>query len=365
MPRTPRIPILRLHKATGLAVVSIKRRDFYCGRFGTPEAEAEYKRLVAEWLTRQTPPDPKPRTVPAAHAPTVAEVIVAFMRHADRHYRHLDGTPTHEVDNLRDAVRPLKRLYAHTRAVDFGPVALRAYRDELVRSGLARTTVNARVNRVRRMFRWAASHELVPTTVAQGLAMVEGLRLGRTPAREADPVGPVPVEVVEATIPHLPRPVAAMVRLQLLTGCRASEVTSMRGRDITVGSEFWEYRPASHKGAHRGQKRIILLGPRAQVLVSEFLTDDPDAVLFAPHRRRTAAAYDRRTYRQAVVRGAAKAGVPRWSPLQLRHTAATSIRSRWGLEAAQVVLGHSRADVTQLYAERDLNRAREVIAAIG
>ena len=55
----------------------------------------------------------------------------------------------------------------------------------------------------------------------------------------------------------------------------------------------------------------------------------------------------------------------RWSPLQLRHTAATMIRSRFGLEASQVVLGHARADVTQLYAERDLAKAHAVIAEIG
>ena len=49
-----------------------------------------------------------------------------------------------------------------------------------------------------------------------------------------------------------------------------------------------------------------------------------------------------------------------WNPHQLRHTAATEIRRAFGLEAAQVVLGHSGADVTQIYAERDMNLARQV-----
>ncbi len=55
----------------------------------------------------------------------------------------------------------------------------------------------------------------------------------------------------------------------------------------------------------------------------------------------------------------------RWSPNQLRHSAATAIRKRYGLEAAQVVLGHAAADVTQVYAERDLEKARTVIREIG
>lgn len=55
----------------------------------------------------------------------------------------------------------------------------------------------------------------------------------------------------------------------------------------------------------------------------------------------------------------------RWSPNQLRHTAATQIRKRFGLEAAQVILGHAAADVTQVYAERDADKAREVARQIG
>ena len=40
----------------------------------------------------------------------------------------------------------------------------------------------------------------------------------------------------------------------------------------------------------------------------------------------------------------------RWSPNRLRHAAATEIRREVGLEEAQIILGHSRADVTQIYA---------------
>ena len=46
-------------------------------------------------------------------------------------------------------------------------------------------------------------------------------------------------------------------------------------------------------------------------------------------------------------------------------TSATVIRSKFGLEAAQVVLGHTKADVTQVYAERDLAKAQAIMAEIG
>ena len=49
----------------------------------------------------------------------------------------------------------------------------------------------------------------------------------------------------------------------------------------------------------------------------------------------------------------------------MRHTVGTAVRKRFGLEAAQVVLGHSQADVTQIYAERDLELAKQVAREMG
>jgi integrase len=54
-----------------------------------------------------------------------------------------------------------------------------------------------------------------------------------------------------------------------------------------------------------------------------------------------------------------------WHPHQLRHNYATNFRREFGLEAAQVLLGHTKADVTQIHAERDMSRAAAVAARIG
>jgi integrase len=201
------------------------------------------------------------------------------------------------------------------------------------RTGLGRTTINARINRIRRVFRWAASVELIPPSIVQALQTVAGLQRGRTEAKEPEAVEPVPIERVEAVLPHLPRPVAAMVRLQLLTGCRPGEVMRIRGRDLTPGEPTWVYRPDSHKNRWRGQERLIPLGPKAQAIIWEFLKQDLAAYLFSPwdavaahHEERAgrrkskrtplelrrlnrqragqgrALRYDRRTYRQAIVR---------------------------------------------------------------
>ena len=66
-----------------------------------------------------------------------------------------------------------------------------------------------------------------------------------------------------------------------------------------------------------------------------------------------------------MVRACWKANVPEWCPLQLRHTAATLIRAKYGVEATKAILGHSRVETSQIYAERDEQQAVRIIAEIG
>ncbi len=57
--------------------------------------------------------------------------------------------------------------------------------------------------------------------------------------------------------------------------------------------------------------------------------------------------------------------IPHWHPHQLRHTRGTEVRKKYGVEAAQVSLGHARADVTEIYAERNLDLAVQIAAETG
>src|SRR5262245_39518000 len=163
MPRTTRPPAYRLHKARNLAVVTLAGKDHYLGAYGSPESHEAYARLIADWHASgrrlpAAPAGPAQATSPPLPAQlTVNELILAFWEHAKKHYRHADGTPTREVGNYRDALRPLRKLFGRTQAVEFGPLRLRAVREEMLRADLCRKTINARVHRIRRVFRWAAS----------------------------------------------------------------------------------------------------------------------------------------------------------------------------------------------------------------
>jgi integrase len=82
-------------------------------------------------------------------------------------------------------------------------------------------------------------------------------------------------------------------------------------------------------------------------------------------RRPPGERYTRTAYTHAISQACRRAGLEHWHPNQLRHSFATRAREVGGLEAAQTALGHSQANVTEIYAERDLSLARQVAAVIG
>jgi hypothetical protein len=268
------VPSYRLHKQSGQAIVTLPdglggRRDVLLGPHGSQASRVEYARVIAEWEANGR----RPANDPVADL-TVNELIVRFWSHAERHYCHPDGTPTGELREYRFSLRPLRELYGHTPAAAFGPLALKALRQAMVDAGLARGVINQRVGRIRRVFKWASSEELVPHSVYSALTTVAGLARGRSPARETEPVGPVPNAFVDAIRPHVSRHVWGMIQVQRLTGMRPGEACAMRAMDLDTTGDVWLYRPARHKTAWRGKGRVIALGPKAQAVVREFFVPD-------------------------------------------------------------------------------------------
>ncbi len=233
MPKLTRSnPSYRKHRASGQAVVTIDGTDHYLGPHGTKASRDEYDRLIALWLAGGR------RLAAPASDVTIVEMLAAFRRFAVKHYRR-DGKPTRSLDNILDAARPLLRLFGRELVRNFGPLKLKAVQSQMVRDGLSRKVVNARLGKVKRVFKWAVSEEIAPPELAHALASVEGLQAGRTDAHESPPVRPVDDAIVDATLDHMPTVVADMVRFQRLTGARPGEVCIVRPCDIDRSDEVW------------------------------------------------------------------------------------------------------------------------------
>ena len=401
MPRKPgHVPAYRLHKASGQARVIVAGDHIYLGPYGSQKSQEEYARIVAK-LSAGSPK-------PAAAAPppicgelsTIGEILVAYIKFAETYYVK-DGVVTKEFTSMKLAMRPLRHLHSRTLARDFGPKALKEVRQRMIELGWSRGVTNHNVNRIKRIFRWAVEEELIPSSVLHGLQAVRGLQFGRTEARETEPVKPVPDTWADIVQQHVSPQIAAMIKLQRLTGMRPCEVVMMRSCDIDLTGQNWIYEPHDHKNRWRGHRRLIPLGPKAQKIVKQFLKLETEAYLFSPAdaeawrsavrkqnrkspmtpsqskrkpkknpKREKRDRYDTDSYRRAIeygIKKANKAGqeVPHWYPLQLRHSRATEVRKQFGLEGAQVSMGHAHAAITEVYAEKNLELAMRIAQQTG
>jgi integrase len=313
----------------------------------------------------------------------VGECVTRYQEHARRYYVHPDGSPTGEHVTIRNALRPLVKRFGELAAAEFGPKKLKQLREEMVKLGWCRYTINKSTAITKRCFAWCASEELIPPNVAMALRTVAGLQKNRTAAREKAPIGPVADERIDAVLPIVSGLVADICRLMRLTGMRPGEVLAMTADEIDrTDPSCWVYRPGQHKTSHKGKARSVMIGARAQEILLPRILRSGEGPLFPMTRA---------ALRRSIVRGCSRAfphpTIPKikrnkrtpeqraelqawnkahsWHPNQIRHTVGTEVRARYGLEAAQCLLGHSNADVTQTYAERDMKQAADVARKIG
>ncbi|RKY08879.1 MAG: hypothetical protein DRP65_08525 [Planctomycetota bacterium] len=319
---------------------------------------------------------------------SVMSIVKAFCDYARNYYKDVDGNITTEAKRIEYATKPLVELYANLPAEEFGPLKLKQVRQRMIDLGLARKTINDRIACIKRLFRWAASEELVSAGVYLALLTVEGLKRGRSGARETKKVLPVPEAHVYAVLPYTTPVVAAMIELQLLTGMRSTEICILRPCDIETSGKIWFYRPAFYKSQYldRKNEKVICIGPKGQKILRPFLKRKITDYCFCPTEsegkrngngtnKEFNERYDRRTYRKAVqyaIRKAQRAGVKvgnrrvlMWTPHQLRHTATTRAAKEFGIEIAKAATGHAHISTTQIYAERDLDAAMKVALKFG
>lgn len=389
-------PSIHQHRRDNIDCVTIHGRCCPLGPIGSEESKREYSRLIAE--------------VAAAGAAThhrqqeafVAELVAAYLDHIQS-----DAT---EYSRACKALEPVARLYGDKTIGQFGPIALTTCRANLVAPDRSRAYINRLVSVIRACWRWGVAREMVTVSQWEALKTIEPLREGEL-SYETEDVVPVDLAIVEATMPFLPPRIAAMVRLQMLTGARPSEICRIRGVEISREGvireargklihlgEFgvWVYSPVDHKNRSKGKSRNLIVGPQAQAILLPWLEGrPPEAYLFSPReateerfadmrskrktavqpsqesrakkvpRRKPGEFYQASSYYHAIQKACEKAGVPPWFPYQLRHVVATDLREEQDLEVSQAVLGHDDPETTLRYAMRAYRKAAEVIARLG
>ncbi len=381
-------PGYRYH-VSGQAVVSFCGKNFYLGEFDSPESRAKYYALLAEYIAGGKTRAPEADEHQADQPITVRCITGEFREHIKTKY----ANNANELSRFKNLCTTLDDEHGDEPASEFGPRKLAELRELFVVSGNSRAYTNKQTRNIVRIFQHAVSRELVTPDRLVALQSLEALRYGQTKARESEPVVAVDIEAVRLTAKHLSPTIKAMIRVQVATGMRPTELCMMRPCDIERRSDgVWVYRPATHKTKHRGKVKEIPLIADAKRALRPFMDRDDDVFCFSPQEsarwfrdQRTAARttkhgpgrnrpgtnrkpnpkrqpglkFTSSSYRRAIQRAAEKAGTDSWFPYQIRHTAASVVREALGVEAAQALLGHSRASMTEHYAKVSLNKAIE------
>jgi integrase len=311
---------------------------------------------------------------------TIDAMCDRLLELAEQYYRtpadaEGDREITREHYNLRDALRALRAVAGDQPPGAIDADVLCACQDWMLAQRTskgkpwARSTINDRINRIRRMIRWARKppRRWVSAGQVADLDLVEPLKYGRSQARETGDVQPVDHERVTDVMSVCGPQLYAMLDLHWNTGMRPGELVRMRRDEISIErprlasggrGEVMVYRPSHHKVRHHGLDRNVFLGPESQRIVEDWLRkiDPAQERLFG---------YTTNSYREAIVRLIRQHGFGHWTPAQIRHSFAYRMRDTAGIDVTQVLMGHRHRSTTEIYAAPDAASAIEAIMRFG
>lgn len=374
------------------------------GRFGSAECSEKYQHFLAHLLLVQQQdrdlaarPDKPPRWW------TIRELAAVWRLEAVKDYT-AGGVVKREWDNMEDAVAWLVDTLGDLYQSSFGPKALLQVREAMIQSGrLARPTINAKINRIRRFWRWAASHEYADPGLYEKLQTVAGLRAGQQGTRDPEEVVPADLASLNAILDYCPPVVADMMRVQFFCVMRPAELCEMHVDGLDRSGDIWLYRPDAHKTQWRGKKLIKGIPKVARELLEPRLENE-SGYLFDPEEarrwgreqarlrrgprktplypsetnrvqankseRKCSLFYSVNGYRTAIARACERArsagiAVEAFSPNQIRRAAINWVDARVAAQdAAQKLAGHSSSKTTDIYRNLTAKRVVQLAAAV-
>ncbi len=337
---------------------------------------------------------------PSKNRPETIADLSGLYRHEIQHGDERGARCANEVASV--TLRALVNMYGTHRVEDFAPSDLRAFRTTLIDAGLSVRTIRRKIGCIHRMFDWAVSLDYCPSSVAYGLHCIKRLSQNSRakPARKVDPVS---IRDVGRTLKYTTSIVADMIRVHLRTGMRSGELCKLRAKDIDTSGEVWIFTIPAAQAKNRKTDRVVAIGKRSQKILQPYVKcKRPDEYLFSPAdseaerlavlatqrqtplscgnragtnrkddpERTPGEKWDSSGYGHAVARAVRKAiaagdiSEP-WTPHQLRHTAGTMVRERFGLDTAGAYLGHKDINATMIYAELAKSKAIEAARVMG
>ena len=132
------------------AVVYINGRKIFLGKWGSVEADTEYRRILAEWVSNPVFPGTKSNGLAK-----IDELALAFLKWAKEYHEY------RTYHCFKTAIETMLELYGGISIRDFGCRKLTTLQSLFISKGYVRTQVNRFVCCIKRVFSWGVKEELV------------------------------------------------------------------------------------------------------------------------------------------------------------------------------------------------------------
>lgn len=236
---------------------------------------------------------------------------------------------------------------------------LNCYIGELKKQSMAAATISRNIASIKALFQYLLKEGKITKDVSAGLKapkiekkLPEILTMDEVVALLDQASGDSPKEIRDK----------AMLELLYATGIRVTELITLKVADVNLQMSFILCRDA-HK------ERIIPFGSQARIALTRYLEntraqmleDQSSDVLFVNCSGKP---MSRQGFWKLIKYYAQKAGITAdITPHTLRHSfAAHLVENGADLRSVQEMLGHSDISTTQIYANMNHNRIREVYA---
>lgn len=344
-----RVPSLRHHKASGRSYVTIPgtKKVVYFGPSGVIDTQLAYTKWVEEYIKQSSG---EIRTTVPRKVHTWAGLLAWWLEECRREYVRLDGRPTGEYGVCKRAAQLVADFgLGSIQLKEISRQHMHLVRDRLAmgRKKISAKTIREYMGRLVRCFSKAEKQDWITSEQFIRLSRWERVRGFGKKSRQIEPI---PVRHLAMLRRSLDERWRAIFNFHLYTGQRAETAITASSKEITCREEPWQYVPRQHKGRHRGQKLVILMGPKARKVVAPFLIAAKAGGLLFPTSKGGTILKD--TYRNVFVRKCKELGLPAYTPRQIRHTSATYLKLK-GVDTDVIgaILGHQSTNITLRYAQ--------------
>jgi integrase len=335
--RPRRLPKLCRNKLKDFAYVTDPRtgNQIYMGPWGGVETQTKYAAWLADFVKDM-------QIIPAIAAapPTIGHLATRWLEYCRQTYRRADGKATGEVGICQQAAS-LLMPFADQPIDEFSRAHLISIRDQLVATGLSRSTIKHYISRIVRMFKFGSDREWINSEHILRLEKIPNMRGDQGRAKKV--VRGIPRSHLFKLFRELPTGWKKVFLFHILTAQRVETALSVTADQIDQKRCPWQYVPRQHKGLAKGLDLTILVGPRARavikplMLAKSFLFPGRSAVpgtIYRGPRQYSG-------YAAAMERACVRAGIPHYTPRQVRHTAATYLIDRMVPEPIiGAIMGH-------------------------